>query len=144
MTSATRKQRQGVRSSGPWLYWLELDAWMVVHQGWEGLPNLKCVDQILLSSRSFRSNLAILDDSSVSLFQRNMAWRSTASKLLNLWVLSHGGKASDFFKERETSDFLECHQGGPHPWNGGCWWRFKKIKVYGPLEEIGDDCSFRG
>lgn len=45
MTSTTRKQRQGVRSSGPWLYWLELDAWMVVHQGWEGLANLKSVDQ---------------------------------------------------------------------------------------------------
>lgn len=38
-------QCQGVRSSGPWLYWLELDAWMVVHQGWEGLANLKSVDQ---------------------------------------------------------------------------------------------------
>ncbi len=33
--------------------------------------------------------------------------------------------------------------GRAHPWNGGCWWRFK-IKFYGPLEkEIGDDWSFR-
>ena len=78
------------------------------HQGWEGLPNLKSVDQ---NCGTFGS-----------------------------WA--HGCKASDFFKERETSDFLECHQGGPHSWNGGCWWRLK-IKVYGPLEkEIGDDCGF--